>query len=73
MNGIHIDFSEKQKQAIQDYIRNHNCIKFISGSGGFGSTSKVGFIIHETMIGYCIYIKCPYCNIEIDITDTDEW
>jgi hypothetical protein len=62
-----------QKDKVDKYIKEHYCEEFKDGAGGFGSTSKLSFIVGSTSIGPTLRIYCPYCHYKEDITDVDTW
>lgn len=70
---IHLDLSDKEQEQVQKYMDEHFCEEFKNGSGGFGSTSKLQFLVGWTTIGPTLSIVCPYCGYTEDITDIDTW
>ena len=72
-DGIHVNFTNKQQKQVKVFRDSHFCEEFKKNSGGFGSTSKLSFIVGSTSIGGTLKILCPYCGHKEDITDIDTW
>lgn len=69
----HVELTDKQQAQLKEYLDNHKCEEFLNDAGGFGSTSKLSFVVGRTMIGGTLGIRCPYCEAIEDITDIDTW
>ncbi len=70
---IHYDLNEEQQLSIKEHLKTHSCHEFKVNSGGFGSTSKIAFIVGSCSIGPTLQIYCPYCKYTKDITDVSNW
>ena len=73
IDEIHVKLTKKQYDQVQTYLKEHQCKEFKEGAGGFGSTSKLSFIVGSTSIGETLDIFCPYCKEILNITDIDTW
>jgi len=65
--------NDKQKKQYREYLDTHFCEEFKTGAGGFGSTSKVRWLVGSCSIGPTLEIMCPYCKEITDLTDIDTW
>jgi len=70
---IHVELTQMQQDKVNEYRENHVCEEFKKCAGGFGSTSKLSFIVGRCAIGGTLDIYCPYCKYTEDITDIDTW
>lgn len=70
---IHVELTEVQQQAVDKFVKEHFCDEFRKNSGGFGSTSKLVYLVGHTSVGGTLGIKCAYCEFEEDITDINTW
>lgn len=70
---IEQQLTDKQKKPFEEFKAHHKCKEFTTNSGGFGSTSRIAFIVGSCQIGPTLDLYCPYCKYIEDITDTDLW